>query len=63
MSDAYDQLVAALRAITAQTSDPLPIIAFALQVVEHERRARRKQARARGPYGPDAPKIRAERMS
>lgn len=63
MSDAYDQLVAALRAIIAQSGDPLPVVAFALQAIEHETRARRKHVPdARGPYGPNAMSIYAERV-
>ncbi len=64
MSDAYDQLVAALRAIIAQTGDPLPVVAFALQAIEQETRAHRRQVQdeARGPYGPNAMSIYAERL-
>ncbi|MGV7030476.1 hypothetical protein [Methylobacterium symbioticum] len=65
MPNAYDQLIAALRAITVQTSDPLPVVVFALQAIEQERLAGRKQP-PEGIAGPSAPMsrpIRAERMS
>lgn len=54
MSDAYDQLVAALRAISAQTGDPLPTVTFALQAIALEKSDRCRQGRSDVP-GRDAP--------
>jgi hypothetical protein len=64
MSDTYEQLVAALRAVVTQTGDPRPVIAFALQAIEQENLARRRRAQdaVPGPYAPNAMSIYAERL-
>ncbi|GJD58453.1 hypothetical protein [Methylobacterium dankookense] len=63
MSDTYEQLVAALRAVVAQTGDPMPVVAFALQAIEQENLARRRRMQeVPGPYAPNPMSIYAERL-
>ncbi|MGU3537599.1 hypothetical protein [Methylobacterium sp. A54F] len=64
MFDAQEQLVAALRAIVAQSGDAHALVIHALEDVERERSERESLSdeAAHGPYGPNALSIFAERL-
>jgi len=64
MLDVHEQLVAALRAVVAQSPDAHALVVHALEDAEREQPARspRSGEEVPGPYAPNAWSIYAERV-